>query len=73
MPLPSTWIGSPNKSQSRQGFRPEAVVVHIMEGSHVGWTSNGPSVNGNAHWYKDADGNYLWAGRTDKPIPGMQA
>jgi N-acetyl-anhydromuramyl-L-alanine amidase AmpD len=35
----------------------------------VGWTSAGESVNGNSHWYRDADGNYLWAGATDQPTP----
>jgi len=37
-----------------------------------GWTSSGQSVHGNAHWYRDADGNYFWAGATDQPVPGMQ-
>lgn len=38
---------------------------------HVGWTSNGLSVHGNAHWYRDGDGDYFWAGGTDTPIPGL--
>lgn len=38
---------------------------------YQGWTSNGLTVNGNAHWYKDADGNYFWAGATAQPIPGL--
>ena len=38
---------------------------------HQGWTSNGLTVNGNAHWYKDSSGNYFWAGATDRPIPGL--
>jgi N-acetylmuramoyl-L-alanine amidase len=37
---------------------------------YVGWTSNGLSVHGNAHWYKGDDGNFFWAGATDRPIPG---
>lgn len=37
----------------------------------VGWTSNGQSVNGNSHWYKDSEGNYFWAGGTTRPIPGI--
>lgn len=36
----------------------------------VGWTSNGQSVDGNPHWYKDPDGNFFWAGGTTQPIPG---
>lgn len=38
---------------------------------YVGWTSNGLSVNGNSHWYRDAGGDYFWAGATDKPTPGV--
>ena len=38
---------------------------------HVGWTSNGMSVNGNPHWYRDEDGNYFWAGATTRPVPGI--
>lgn len=37
---------------------------------YVGWTSNGQSVNGNSHWYRDANGDYFWAGATDRPTPG---
>lgn len=36
----------------------------------VGWTSSGTSVNGNRHWYRDADGNWFWAGATERPVPG---
>jgi hypothetical protein len=35
----------------------------------VGWTSSGESIHGNSHWYRDSDGNYVWAGATDQPIP----
>jgi N-acetylmuramoyl-L-alanine amidase len=38
---------------------------------YVGWTSNGMSVNGNPHWYRDEDGNYFWAGATTRPTPGI--
>lgn len=38
---------------------------------YVGWTSNGMTVNGNTHWYRDAAGNYFWAGATTRPIPGI--
>ena len=38
---------------------------------YEGWTSNGLSVNANAHWYRDAEGNYFWAGGTERPIPGL--
>jgi N-acetylmuramoyl-L-alanine amidase len=39
--------------------------------AYVAWTSNGLSVNGNSHWYKDANGDFFWAGATDKPTPGV--
>ena len=46
-----------------------AVPNELLE--YVGWTSNGLSVNGNPHWYRDASGNYFWAGATTRPIPGI--
>ncbi|MGQ0815605.1 MAG: N-acetylmuramoyl-L-alanine amidase [Gemmatimonadota bacterium] len=39
---------------------------------YVGWTSNGLSVNGNSHWYRDGNGDYFWAGATTNPTPGLQ-
>ena len=27
------WIGSPNKDKSREGLRPLAAVIHIMDGT----------------------------------------
>lgn len=58
--------GAPNPSA------PKARTVKAGEElSYVGWTSNGFSVSSNAHWYKDADGNYFWAGGTETPIPGV--
>ena len=38
---------------------------------YVGWCSNGMSVNGNSHWYRDQDGNYFWSGATSHPTPGL--
>jgi hypothetical protein len=38
---------------------------------YVGWCSNGMSVNGNPHWYRDEDGNYFWSGATSRPTPGI--
>jgi N-acetylmuramoyl-L-alanine amidase len=49
------------------------IVRTVSAGSplpYVGWTSNGESVHGNAHWYRDASGDYFWAGGTTVPIPG---
>jgi N-acetylmuramoyl-L-alanine amidase len=37
---------------------------------YAGWTSAGESIHGNAHWYRDADENFFWAGATENPIPG---
>ena len=30
------WIGSPNQDKGRQGLRPMAVVIHIMDGTLQG-------------------------------------
>ena len=35
----------------------------------AGFTTEGELVSGNRNWYKDASGNYLWAGTTDRPDP----
>lgn len=51
-----------------------AVVRTIKKGwklTYQGWTSNGMTVNGNVHWYRDSDDNYFWAGATERPIPGL--
>ena len=37
--------------------------------AYTGWTSNGESVHGNAHWYHDRDGNFFWAGGTSAAVP----
>jgi N-acetylmuramoyl-L-alanine amidase len=37
---------------------------------YTGWTSNGLTVNGNAHWYRTTDGEFFWAGATTGPAPG---
>lgn len=59
----------------RQAPTTAAPVVRTVEGGkklkYQGWTSNGLTVNGNAHWYKTSDGNYFWAGATERPIPGL--
>jgi len=36
---------------------------------YAGWTSNGLTVNGNAHWYRSNDGEFFWAGATTGPVP----
>jgi len=37
---------------------------------YSGWTSNGLTVNGNAHWYRSTDGEFFWAGATTGLAPG---
>lgn len=58
----------------REAPTTEAPVARIVpKGTSVrflGWTSNGLTVNGNAHWYRTEDGNYVWAGATTHPVPG---
>ena len=37
------WVGGLNKDQGQEGFRPEAIVIHIMEGTLKGtdaWFKN---------------------------------
>lgn len=52
-----------------------AQIVRTAQAGEVliyqGWTSNGLAVNGNAHWYKDLQGNYFWAGATEQSVPGL--
>lgn len=43
---------------------PAGTVVHA-----VGFTAQGDAVKGNPFWYRDADGNWIWAGATDQPLP----
>ncbi len=57
--------GEPTASARRvRVIQPGAVL------EHVGWTTRGEAVGGNAHWYQDLDGNYFWAGGTAAPAPG---
>jgi N-acetyl-anhydromuramyl-L-alanine amidase AmpD len=75
MALPARWIGSPNRTKGRKGFRPEAVVVHIMEGTLAGtdsWFRNassdvsahyGVGLNGDVHQYVGESDTAWHAGR----------
>lgn len=36
---------------------------------YAGWTSNGLTVNGNAHWYRSNNDEFFWAGATTTPVP----
>jgi N-acetylmuramoyl-L-alanine amidase len=48
------------------------VVRVINKGSDcdvVEFTNAGETIRGNSYWYKDRDGNFVWAGDTDRPDP----
>lgn len=73
------WIGSPNRDKGREGFRPEAIVIHIMEGTLQGtdaWFSNeesGVSAHyaigkyGESHQYVGESDRAWHAGRIVSP------
>jgi N-acetylmuramoyl-L-alanine amidase len=75
IPLIGT-VKTRNKLNIRQGA-PTSVAQLVRtapaeaELAYIGYASNGQNVSGNAHWYKNAEGNYFWAGGTQQPVPGM--
>jgi N-acetylmuramoyl-L-alanine amidase len=83
MALDITWIGSKHKNKGRGGFRPEAVVIHVMEGTLVGTDSwfNNPASKVSAHYGVGRDGTIhqyvsetdtaFHAGRRSKPTWGL--
>src|SRR5262245_1762102 len=75
MPIEAKWVGSPNKQTGRAGYKPESIVIHIMEGSLSGtdeWFLSpkskvsahyGVGRHGDIHQYV-AEGDTAWhAGR----------
>ena len=70
---PNFWVG-------RKGYRPEAVVIHIMDGTLVGtdsWFANhdsqvsahyGVGKNGEVHQYVQENDTAWHAGRVDAPV-----
>lgn len=70
---------SPNFWQGRKGYRPEVVVIHIMDGTLAGtdsWFANpasqvsahfGIGKNGEAHQYVKEEDTAWHAGRIDAP------
>lgn len=38
------------------------IVMPGSQLSYIGYVENGQSINGNAKWYKDANGNFFWSG-----------
>lgn len=79
MALQIEWLGSPNKWSGREGYRPEAVVVHIMEGTLAGtdsWFADpanevsahyGIGTGGQVHQYVVETDSAWHAGRRARP------
>lgn len=76
------FVADSDETTARTALRIRAAVPTILSDAtgkakagdklvYVGWTSNGQTIEGNSHWYKDKDGNYFWAGGTTRPIPGL--
>jgi N-acetyl-anhydromuramyl-L-alanine amidase AmpD len=77
--LQKIWKPSPNFWSGRKGYKPEAVVIHIMDGTLAGtdaWFANSESQvsahfgigkNGEAHQYVKEDDTAWHAGRIDNP------
>ncbi|MDP3795072.1 MAG: peptidoglycan recognition family protein [bacterium] len=73
------WKGTPNYSVGRRGYRPEAIVIHIMAGTLTGtdaWFANpasqvsahyGIGKNGEMHQYVKEEDTAQHAGVVDKP------
>lgn len=59
-------IGSPTSQAESAAIAPRGTKL-----AFIGWTSNGESVHGNAHWYRTADDHYFWAGATTDPVPAL--
>jgi len=79
MTVQVVWLGTANKETGRRGFHPEAVVVHIMDGTLAGtdaWFANpasqvsahyGIGMAGQIHQYV-AESDTAWhAGRRSQP------
>lgn len=75
----AVWIGSPNKRVGRRGYKPEAIVIHIMEGSLAGTDSwfrqsvskvsahYGIGKQGEIHQYVSESDTAWHAGRVSNP------
>lgn len=71
---------SPNFWSDRKGYKPEAIVIHVMDGTLVGtdsWFANtasqvsahyGIGKTGEVHQYVDENATAWHAGRVDKPV-----
>lgn len=56
--------GKPSTSAPIVRVLPADTLVTVS-----GFTEAGERVEGSSFWYRDADGNYFWAGATDVPTP----
>lgn len=77
--IKKTWKGSPNFWAGRKGYKPELIVIHIMDGTLAGtdaWFANpasqvsahyGIGKKGEAHQYVKEEDAAWHAGRVDKP------
>lgn len=78
-------VPSPNFSKGRSGYKPEMIVIHIMEGSLSGtdgWFQNpaskvsahyGVGLNADVHQYVQESDVAWHAGRVDKPTAKLKA
>jgi N-acetylmuramoyl-L-alanine amidase len=56
--------GAPNQAAQVRRVAPAGTVLDV-----AGYTASGQPVRGNACWYRDAAGDFFWAGATDRPNP----
>ena len=59
-------VGSPTTASPIRRVIAQGATVDV-----VGFTATGQSVSGNPFWYRDAAGDFLWAGATDRPHPSV--
>jgi hypothetical protein len=63
------------KANLRRGKPTTAVPIVRLLAAHTDFVvckfDIGERVDGNAYWYRDVQGNYLWAGATDTPDPTL--
>ncbi|MBS0149346.1 MAG: N-acetylmuramoyl-L-alanine amidase [Nitrospira sp.] len=62
-------IGSPNKDKGREGYQPEAIVIHIMEGTLKGtdaWFKNEESGVSAHYGIGEASEIHQYVGESDR-------